>query len=253
MKENWLGPSIRNETGSKDYQDLNDETKEFLSVISPYKEAHQLQDLLLNYFSREGEDVYKNTKGLTLFFYLDLLLSLEFCDFEVPQSTMIWKARFHMLHNQLLTSNSCFLQDKSIELYQKYLDWNEIEDKNIRAYLWIEYSNCLLTFYKYSKSEEALEKAREIIGIKLSLTGKLGKRTKYQSFEIPQLVLNIETESVDKFIYPEKSVVEEIIDNESLSSHENEEIDEFEESKLAHRDVKMDEDSILLEKVKLYY
>ena len=106
MKENSLGPSFRNETGSVEIKEFSDDVHELLSVISPYKEAHQLQDLLLNYFSKEGEDVYKNTKGLTLFFYLDLLLSLEFCEFEVPQSAMIWKARYHMLHNQLLTSNS---------------------------------------------------------------------------------------------------------------------------------------------------
>lgn len=192
-----------------------------------------------------------NTKGLTLFFYLDLLLSLEFCDFEPPKSVVIWKARFYMQHNQLLTSNSCFLQDKSIELYQKYLDCNIFDDKNIKAYLWIEYSNCLLTFYKYSLAEEALEYAREIIGIKLNLTGKLGKRTKYQCFDIPQLVLNIESESVDKFIHPEKSPVEDIIDSDKLSHKDQEGEFDAEETKLAHRDVKMDEDSILLEKVKL--
>lgn len=156
-----------------------------------------------------------------------------------------------MQHNQLLTSNSWFLQDKSIELYQKYLDWNDIDDKNIKTYLWIEYSNCLLTFYKFSRAEETLEVAREIIDIKLSLTGKLGKRTKYQSFDIPQLVLNIESESVDEFIHPEKSPVEDIFDCEKLKNKPQEGEFDTEESKLAHRDVKMEEDSILFEKVKL--
>lgn len=59
MKENSLGPCFRNETGLKEHQDFDEETFDFLSIISPYKETHQLQDLLLNYFSKEGEDVYK--------------------------------------------------------------------------------------------------------------------------------------------------------------------------------------------------
>ena len=63
--------------------------------------------------------------------------------------------------------------------------------------------------------------------------------------------VNIESESVDKFIHPEKSPVEDIIDRDKLSHKDQEGEFDAEETKLAHRDVKMDEDSILLEKVKL--
>lgn len=245
MKENCLGSSFNSKKELDDEEEYPPEMTEFLDLISPFESHSHLQEVLLNYFSKEGEDAYKNTRCLTILFYLDLLLGLEFCEFEVPQSTILWKARYYMIHNQLLTSNACFLQDKSIEYYQKYLEINDIEDKVTKAYLWIEYSNCLLTFYKYSRAEEALENARELIGLRLKLTGKLGKRTKYQSFDIPQLVLNIESESVDEFIHPEERPIEDV--KPLLDEGEG----EFEEIKCAHRDVKMDEDSILLDKVKL--
>lgn len=133
MKENSLGPAFRNRTGTKEYQDFGEEMNDFLNIISPIGEIQHLQDLLMNYFSREGESVYKNTKGLTILLFLDQLLNLEVAEFEIPKSAMIWKARYHMVHNQLLTSNTCYLQDNSIGLYKEYLELNMIEDKNLAA------------------------------------------------------------------------------------------------------------------------
>lgn len=251
LKENMVGPSFRNRTGTKSYQDFTESQNEFLDILSPIGDDTQLQELLLAYFSKEGEDVYKNTNTLTVLLFLDILLNLEVSEFEVPSSAKIWKARYCMLHNQLLTSNVCYLQDRSIELYKDYLETMEIDNKIIKAYLWIEYSNCCLTFYKYSRAEKALETARGLLGVKLNLTGKLGKRTKYQTFDIPQLVLNIETESVEEFIHPEISPVDQIIENEKRKEIEGEGEGEGEEAKSAHQNVNLDEDCVLLDKVKL--
>ena len=205
---------------------------------------------MLRYFSKEGEDVYKNTQSLTVLLFLDILLNLEITQFEAPKELKIWKARYHMLHNMLLTSNVCSLQDKSLGFYQEYLDQMSGEDKNTQAYLWVEYSICCLTFYKYSKAEQALENARVLIGVKFKLTGKMGRRTKYQSFDTPQLVLNIETEQVEQFIHPEVSSLDSIIGAEKPKEQEGEGEGE-EEHKIAHGKVDLDEDSILLEKILL--
>ena len=249
MKENSLGPCFRNRTGTKEKQDFSEEQVELLDILSPNGDDEQFQRFLLNYFSKEGENVYKNTKSLTILLFLDILLSLEVTSFEVPKSVKIWRARYHMVHNQLLTSNVCNLQDKSLEFYQSYINEMENKDKNPQAYLYyIEYANCCLNFYKYSKAEEALEKARSLIGIKLNLTGKMGKRTKYQKFDVPQLVLDIENEMVDEFIYPEISPIDTLIENERRKEEEG---DKDEESKTAHKKIDLEEESILLEKVKL--
>ena len=105
LKENMLGPSFRNRTGSKANNAYTEDELEFLHILSPLGDDIRLQDFLLKYFGREGEDVYINTKGLTFFLYLDLLLKVEVTTFVVPNSIKVWKARYHMAHNQLLTSN----------------------------------------------------------------------------------------------------------------------------------------------------
>lgn len=79
----------------------------------------------------------------------------------------------------------------------------------------------------------------------------MGRRTKYQSFDTPQLVLNIETEEVEEFIHPEVSALDSIVGPEKLSEHEGEGEGEPEESKIAHGKIDLDEESILLEKVLL--
>jgi tetratricopeptide (TPR) repeat protein len=252
MKENSLGPCFRNRTGNKESQNFTEEQIEFLDVISPKTNDEPLQLFLLTYFSKEGEDVYKNTKTLTILFFLDILFNLEITSFTLPECVKVWRARYHMIHNQLLTSNVCYLQDKSLEYYREFLDSMLIEDKQTQSYLWVEYANCCLTFFKYSKAEQALEKARALIGVKLNLTGKMGKRTKYQKFDIPQLVLNIESEKVDEFIHPEVSPVDMIVENDKMKLQEAEgEAGEGEESKAAHRNINLDEECVLLDKVKL--
>jgi tetratricopeptide (TPR) repeat protein len=85
----------------------------------------------------------------------------------------------------------------------------------------------------------------------------MGRRTKYQTFDTPQLVLNIETEQVEQFIHPEVSAVDSIIGDEKLGVIEGEVEEgkegegENEERKIAHEKIDLDEDCILLEKVNI--
>jgi hypothetical protein len=55
----------------------------------------------------------------------------------------------------------------------------------------------LLHFFKYEKSESAVEDAMRQYGLDLQLTGALGKRTIYQQQDVAQLTLNIEQKAVD--------------------------------------------------------
>jgi hypothetical protein len=55
-----------------------------------------------------------------------------------------------------MTSNVSHLQDKSIDFYDKYLDWKtttadltDLQGKRDLALLLVEQSHCYLNFYKY--------------------------------------------------------------------------------------------------------
>ena len=56
----------------------------------------------------------------------------------------------------------------------------------------VEYALAILQFYEYAKSKKLIVEAMSNYGMEISFTGKLGVRTKYQKFQVPQLVVEIE-------------------------------------------------------------
>lgn len=64
------------------------------------------------------------------------------------------------------------------------------------VHLLIEASHCYLNFYKYKECKRCINKSKELLNLNFKLTGRLGRRTKYQEFDIAQLVLDIENREV---------------------------------------------------------
>ncbi len=64
--------------------------------------------------------------------------------------------------------------------------------------LLLEYSFCLLFYYKYSQTEAVYRHCCRILKMKIEFTGKLGRRTKYQTFDTPQLVMNIQEQQAEE-------------------------------------------------------
>ena len=114
------------------------------------------------------------------------------------------KARVSYLKDQSLNSSIAHLKDASLNLYAEYTDMvraHYAEHKNsgakeALALLLAEQSYCLLHFYKYEQSKEAVDEAMKVWGLDVQLTGALGKRTIYQQENIAQLTLDIEKEAV---------------------------------------------------------
>lgn len=50
----------------------------------------------------------------------------------------------------------------------------------------------MLFYYKYTETERCIESCKQALNIEIEYTGRLGRRTKYQQFDTPQLVMKIE-------------------------------------------------------------
>ena len=50
----------------------------------------------------------------------------------------------------------------------------------------------IVQFYEYTKSKKLILEAMSNFGIEINFTGKLGVRTKYQQFQVPQLIVEIQ-------------------------------------------------------------
>lgn len=62
--------------------------------------------------------------------------------------------------------------------------------------LLIEQSHCYLNFYKYKQAKKCIKRALELLELNITLTGRLGKMTKYQTFDVAQLVLDVSNREV---------------------------------------------------------
>ena len=49
----------------------------------------------------------------------------------------------------------------------------------------------LLDYYQYEKSKKLILEAMNLNGLEIKFTGKLGIKTKFQTFKIPQLVVEV--------------------------------------------------------------
>ena len=64
------------------------------------------------------------------------------------------------------------------------------------ALLLIEQSHCFISFYKYKQAKQNIKEALRLLNLNIKLTGKLGRRTKYQTFDVAQLVLDVQNREV---------------------------------------------------------
>ena len=155
------------------------------------------QHLALN-----GVDYKESYKLLNFFiFYKQTLLNLiKTEEFNTRTEFLILYARSLNLHTQILDNQSEDLRVGLNDYYNKIL--NRLKnldesDKNFKSnlklycFMKIEYSLILLDYYKYGESKKLILEAMNLLGIEINFTGKLGIRTKFQTFHHPQLVVEI--------------------------------------------------------------
>ncbi|KAI5641769.1 tetratricopeptide repeat protein 27 [Phthorimaea operculella] len=108
-----------------------------------------------------------------------------------------WHFRTKVAHQRALEDTSATLYSE-LELIMAKLT-NELQSlqakPRLSLLLCLEIAQAYLVYGRVQKVEEYLLKGRELAGLKLELTGILGKRTKFQQTALPQLALSSELDS----------------------------------------------------------
>ena len=212
LKENVWGPSFIfiKETEKVDYE----------------KELHKFNDNYFNRLQRNekllreeeiykkldtfNEDIYKHSH-FVIFYYLALyflynltkdkeLIYLKLIEDEINKknnylSVLIWKIRLLKIWNKLITVPIDHLC-KEIEILYDKLKIIEKSDLNnfILGELLVEKSFNYIRYYNYKKCTSTIEESKQKLNLDISLTGKFGKKTKYQTFSNPILVVDVKNE-----------------------------------------------------------
>ncbi|XP_063530950.1 tetratricopeptide repeat protein 27 [Cydia strobilella] len=138
---------------------------------------------------RDSEPVYVNiAHPELLYFSLQIFNAL----YAVQQNLvhLWWYFRSVVIHQKALEDNSATIYNE-LELLMAKLsnEANTLDNKRLAVLLQAEIAQAYLVYGRVQKVEEHLVKARELAGLKLELTGVLGKRTKWQQTTLPQLAL----------------------------------------------------------------
>lgn len=130
----------------------------------------------------EGEDPVSYLFGGE---YLKAASSVFLHSFHLIENefeSYLWRGRYAYIHQQALNHPVSLLFTIIQESYSK---------SELSALTHIEYSRCLIYYSQYEACESQLMLAEKCTGIKYSLTGKMGIRTKFQLKKNAQLVLSV--------------------------------------------------------------
>lgn len=147
-----------------------------------------LRHSLILSLSTDGEAVYHLTPKVELFCLANTLLNHVKIVGKDPNH--IWgRLRVNFWHQRMLSENVDSLQ-KTIYKDLESIGWGiSNQSSEARARFLIERAT-INTHYGFDKkAREDLESAAEETGLRFALTGRLGKRTKYQQNDLSQLVV----------------------------------------------------------------
>ena len=216
LKENVWGPSFTfiKETEKTDYEkELYKFNENYFNRLKKNEKLLREEEIykILDAFN---EDIYKHSHYI-IFYFLSLyflynvnkdkdLFYLKSIDEEINKknkyiSVLIWQIRLLKIWNKLIIVPIDSLNKEIEALYDKFfiIEGSDVSN-NTKGELLIEKSFNYLRYYNYKKCTSTIEEAKKELNLDISLTGKLGKKTKYQTFSNPILVVDVKNKQTNE-------------------------------------------------------
>uniref|UniRef100_A0AAY5EBM0 Tetratricopeptide repeat protein 27 n=1 Tax=Electrophorus electricus TaxID=8005 RepID=A0AAY5EBM0_ELEEL len=163
-------------------------------LLRHYSEAGALTSALLSSLLLDGDSVYGLVSNPLLLLLARVLLVSCAAKLEHLQLLPWWTLRYAALHQQVLAERSPQL----LSLAKSCMDKVCVRDlltggthRKLAVLFHLECSYTCLTYYEYRNAKDHLQKARDLSGLEINMTGALGKRTRFQESCIAQLILSV--------------------------------------------------------------
>ncbi|KAI8149613.1 hypothetical protein BJV82DRAFT_127817 [Fennellomyces sp. T-0311] len=177
VQTNWTGPLL-----DWSVSELLTHTKDADEKIH----THCLTSL-----SADGEPVYHLTQRLGLLAAAKrILLHVR----GKLSTASFWAMRAVFIQQQLLDDHTASLQQLLFDL----ADECDFKEADLRIRLDLELGLICSYFGKDKETYEKLQSAQAVSGFQWSMTGRLGRRTKHQTFDVTQLVLLAESKGEEE-------------------------------------------------------
>ncbi|XP_062863217.1 tetratricopeptide repeat protein 27 [Trichomycterus rosablanca] len=140
----------------------------------------------------DGECVYSLVSNPLLLLITRVLLVSCSEKMEHLQLLPWWTLRYIGVHQQILEEKSPQLFNLAQSCIHRVEDVLSGETlRNLSMLFHLECSYTCLTYYEYLRAKEHLQKARDLSGLDINMTGALGKRTRFQENFLAQLILDV--------------------------------------------------------------
>ncbi|XP_026747646.1 tetratricopeptide repeat protein 27 [Trichoplusia ni] len=145
---------------------------------------------------RDSEPIYVNIIHPELLYFSTQVYN-ALCNADQSLLHLWWNFRSKVAHQRALDDTSATLYSELEIIIAKLTNLlHDIQSKpRLQILLCMEIAQAYLIYGRVQRTEEYLNRARDLAGLKLELTGILGKRTKFQQTILPQLALSSELDS----------------------------------------------------------
>lgn len=179
IQANWTGPDL--DIKPSELFQMGDESSTNLTEQLLHTKA--VQDLAYG-----GEPAYHLSNAAAFLLISRLLI---FAPYKHLQSIPWWRLRVASVHQQVLDSPVVFQEDYRASLESLLVTF--ATDPDLAGRINVEIGLFQLILAQDKASAECFIKAARSTGLEYELTGALGRRTKFQANDLPQLVLLAES------------------------------------------------------------
>uniref|UniRef100_T1J972 Uncharacterized protein n=1 Tax=Strigamia maritima TaxID=126957 RepID=T1J972_STRMM len=203
VQANWTGPTLSTT--------LDDNLKSFITEViektdfipqNNFKKA--FYDQAVKFLSVDGA-LYPKINLPEYLWLARVLLCSNLNSIVTSQTFFWWALRCTQMHQMMLDEKSPTLRSEAIFCIDKGMLNESVVANDKYRRLQIEFnlecSSVFLCYFDSKKSEEHLNRALQIAGLDVCLTGALGKRTYFQETAKAQLKLNIKRTFPEENIY----------------------------------------------------
>jgi len=210
VQANWTGPPID-----------DDNQCELRKLIS----SKELNDKAIDILELFGEEIYQLLTYPVLMLVAYMILLECWKKFHLCVTLPLWSVKCMSVYLNVTEE----VNEQHLAIFQAIVNKVEQEDRDVNglpreiaAQFYMICSHLYLKCYKYKKAKDCLDCVKELLKIEVSLTASLGKRTKFQVKDLPQLKLDV-TKNTD-VVTNKREVLKDLpadvlLDNDTLLAH----------------------------------
>ncbi|XP_067091989.1 tetratricopeptide repeat protein 27 [Osmerus mordax] len=185
VQSNWTGPPVTIHVA-----DLLPP-----ALLAQFTEPQALTDALLDSLLLDGESVYSLVANPFLLLLVRVLLVNCSSKMDSLQLLPWWTLRYLNVHQQILEERSPQLLNLAHGCLERVMKCESLflagVNRCLAMQFHLECGYTSLTYYEYHPAKESFQRAKELSGLEVNMTGALGKRTRFQESFLAQLILEV--------------------------------------------------------------